>query len=104
VFAPRLAARECRWSNLARIPPLLSFSLAEAAFECLDAEPTLEIHGDINPFVLSGDFNGDRELDYALAVREIKTGKKGFLICAELLSGLSWGLAPLGRPLEKRIA
>lgn len=38
------------------------------------------INRDLNPFYLRGDFNGDKEADYALAVVESKTSKKGFII------------------------
>jgi hypothetical protein len=48
---------------------------------CLVKEPTLEIRGDINPFYLSGDFDGDRALDFAFLVREKTTGKRGVLVC-----------------------
>ena len=39
-----------------------------------------KINKDLNPFYLRGDFNGDKKIDYALAVIESKTGKKGILI------------------------
>lgn len=45
--------------------------------------PAYEINRDLNPFYLRGDFDGDKKPDYALAVIESKTGKKGFLIYHE---------------------
>lgn len=39
-----------------------------------------KINRDLNPFYLRGDFDGDRKTDYALAVVETMTSKKGFLI------------------------
>jgi hypothetical protein len=39
-----------------------------------------KINRDLNPFYLRGDFNGDKKIDYALAVIESTTNKKGFLI------------------------
>jgi len=39
-----------------------------------------KINRDINPFYLRGDFNGDKKTDYALAVIESTTDKKGILI------------------------
>jgi hypothetical protein len=39
-----------------------------------------KINRDLNPFYLRGDFDGDKKADYALAVTESRTGKKGFLI------------------------
>lgn len=41
---------------------------------------TYKINKDLNPFYLRGDFDGDKKMDYALAVVEIKTEKKGILI------------------------
>ena len=41
---------------------------------------TYKINRDLNPFYLRGDFNGDKKTDYALAVIESKTDKKGILI------------------------
>jgi hypothetical protein len=41
---------------------------------------TYKINRDINPFYLRGDFDGDKKIDYALAVIESTTEKKGFLI------------------------
>ena len=41
---------------------------------------TYKINKDLNPFYLRGDFDGDRKMDYALAIVEIKTEKKGILI------------------------
>jgi hypothetical protein len=41
---------------------------------------TYRINKDLNPFYLRGDFDGDKKMDYALAVVEIKTDKKGILI------------------------
>lgn len=39
-----------------------------------------KINRDLNPFYLRGDFDGDKKIDYALAVVESKTNKKGILI------------------------
>jgi hypothetical protein len=41
---------------------------------------TYKINKDLNPFYLRGDFDGDKKIDYALAVIELKTDKKGILI------------------------
>jgi hypothetical protein len=41
---------------------------------------TYKINRDLNPFYLRGDFNGDKKTDYALAVIESGTDKKGILI------------------------
>ena len=39
-----------------------------------------EINKSLNPFYLRGDFDGDKRIDYALAVLENGTKKKGILI------------------------
>jgi hypothetical protein len=39
-----------------------------------------KINRDLNPFYLRGDFDGDKKADYALAIVESKTAKKGILI------------------------
>jgi hypothetical protein len=39
-----------------------------------------KINKQINPFYLRADFNGDGKMDYALAIVEIKSQKKGILI------------------------
>ena len=41
---------------------------------------TYKINRDLNPFYLRGDFDGDKKIDYALAIIESTTDKKGFLI------------------------
>jgi hypothetical protein len=41
---------------------------------------SFEVNTGINPFYLRGDFDGDKKADYALAVIEQKTGKKGIII------------------------
>ncbi|MFN7436485.1 MAG: hypothetical protein ACK5SJ_08585 [Bacteroidota bacterium] len=41
---------------------------------------TYKINRDLNPFYLRGDFDGDKKIDYALAVVESRTDKRGILI------------------------
>lgn len=43
-------------------------------------ENSYEINKGLNPFYLRGDFDGDKKTDYALAIIEIQTKKKGILI------------------------
>ena len=54
---------------------------------CLDKMPALSIRTEINPFYLSGDFDGDGRLDYAIQVVEGKTLKKGVLVCLSSIKG-----------------
>jgi hypothetical protein len=46
---------------------------------CVKSSPGLTINGEINPFYLSGDFDGDGKLDFAVQV--VGSGTKGVLIC-----------------------
>ncbi len=48
---------------------------------CLRAKPELEINGDINPFYISGDYDGDGLTDFALQVRTKKHKSQGILFC-----------------------
>src|SRR5688500_17705657 len=41
---------------------------------------TYKINRDLNPFYLRGDFDGDKKIDYVLAVIESKSDKKGILL------------------------
>jgi len=56
---------------------------------CMKKVPGLSINGRINPFYLSGDFNGDGELDFEVQV--LRSGSKGIVIC---LSNSSAPLLP----------
>src|SRR5262249_36121334 len=46
---------------------------------CLKSRPDLKISGQINPFYLSGDFDGDGKLDFAVQVDH--SGSHGLAIC-----------------------
>lgn len=45
-----------------------------------DILSSYKINKVLNPFYLRGDFNGDGNMDYALAIIEIESNKKGILI------------------------
>jgi len=59
--------------DIFNVPPAISI--------CLKKEPSLSLRGDINPFYITGDFDGDSRLDYAILVRETAAQKRGILIC-----------------------
>jgi len=59
--------------DIFNIPPIVE--------QCLKNEQGIELRGDINPFYISGDFDGDDRLDYAAQVREVSSRKRGILIC-----------------------
>ena len=46
---------------------------------CIKSFPGLTIGGEINPFYLSGDFDGDGKLDFAVQV--VRSEQRGLLIC-----------------------
>jgi hypothetical protein len=46
---------------------------------CMKTSPKLALNGQINPFYLSGDFDGDGKLDFAVQVE--RSGSRGILIC-----------------------
>ena len=46
---------------------------------CLKNSPGLAINGDMNPFYLTGDFDGDGKLDFAVQV--VRGESKGILVC-----------------------
>jgi hypothetical protein len=48
---------------------------------CLRTRPEIEINGGINPFLISGDYDGDGITDFAVQVRTKKDQHKGILIC-----------------------
>ena len=48
---------------------------------CLRTRPEIEINGGINPFLISGDYDGDGFTDFAVQVRTKKDQHQGILIC-----------------------
>ena len=73
------------WMALSLMPlPLLfaavdEYNVPSEVNVCLKNASGLTINGDINPFYLSGDFDGDGKLDFAVQV--IRGGSRGILIC-----------------------
>ena len=49
------------------------------AANSLQRDVKLTLNGQINPFYLSGDFDGDGKLDFAIQVE--RSGSRGILIC-----------------------
>jgi hypothetical protein len=69
--------------NEGRIQFVFDSNLPDDLYDLYNQEKirtTYKINRGLNPFYLRGDFNGDEKIDYALAVIESKTDKKGFLI------------------------
>jgi hypothetical protein len=59
-------------------------SLPAAASRCLEKGPMqrrVTVASDVNPFYLRGDLTGDGRLDYAIAVKGVRSGKLRVLVC-----------------------
>jgi hypothetical protein len=62
---------------------MFNSSLPDNLYEFYNQEKirtTYKINRELNPFYIRGDFDGDNKADYALAVIEAVTDKKGILI------------------------
>lgn len=57
------------------------FNVPPEIGSCLLRGGLLDLRGDINPFYLTGDFDGDGRVDFAVQVKQKETGKKGILVC-----------------------
>ena len=51
-----------------------------AALKSLHLDSLYSISDFINPYYLEADFNGDNKIDVAIAVEQVRTKKKGFVI------------------------
>jgi len=56
-------------------------NVPDEAEACLKLQKNLEINSSINPFIISGGFDGDNQTDFAIAVRNNKDGHQGILFC-----------------------
>jgi len=55
------------------------YNVPQEVGACIKNLPGPTISGEMNPFYLSGDFDGDGKLDFAVQV--VRSGSKGVLIC-----------------------
>jgi hypothetical protein len=55
------------------------YNVPKEVEDCLKKRPDLKISGQINPFYLSGDLDGDGKLDFAIQVD--RSGKRGIAVC-----------------------
>lgn len=55
------------------------YNVPKVVETCVKGMPGLVMNGDLNPFYLSGDFDGDGKLDFAVQVNRAES--KGILIC-----------------------
>jgi len=55
------------------------YNVPQEVKACIKKSPGLTISGEMNPFYLSGDIDGDGKLDFAVQV--VRSESKGILIC-----------------------
>ena len=67
------------------------FNVPDDLRECLRSEPQLQINGRINPFYLSGDFDGDGITDIVVQVKSVKGEHPGILFCFANGKRSIWG-------------
>ncbi len=59
--------------------PVDSYNVPNEIDACMKRLPGLAINGEMNPFYLSADFDGDGRLDFAIQV--VRTEVKGIAVC-----------------------
>ena len=57
------------------------YNVPDGLSACLKARPELEINTSINPYYISGDFDGDGFTDIAVQVETSKDQRPGILLC-----------------------
>jgi len=57
------------------------YNVPDGLSACLKARPELEINTSINPYYISGDFDGDGFTDIAVQVKSSKDKRQGILLC-----------------------
>jgi hypothetical protein len=82
-------------------PKVDPYNVPSEVDTCLKPFPELTLNGEINPFYLTGDFDGDGKLDFAVQVSRKEA--KGILFCLStqknpLLVGAGAGLIRRSRP------
>jgi hypothetical protein len=65
----------------AQTKPVEPESIPDEISRCLRGQHELTINGEINPFYLSGDFDGDGLMDFAIQVKVVTSDQKGILVC-----------------------
>jgi hypothetical protein len=70
------------WSQKADMPRNLNpENIPDEVRTCMKTKPEIELNSDINPFLISGDFDGDGFTDFAVQVRSKRDQRHGVLIC-----------------------
>ena len=64
-----------------KVAEIDSFNIPAELRTCVKAEPELELDGQLNPFYISGDYDGDGLTDFAAQVHSRKSDLHGLLFC-----------------------
>jgi hypothetical protein len=67
------------------------FNVPDELRACLRTEPQLQINGRVNPFYLSGDFDGDGLSDFVVQVKNKPDEQRGVLFCFANGKRAVWG-------------
>jgi hypothetical protein len=57
------------------------FNVPDEVRTCMRATRGIQINAGINPFYISGDYDGDGFTDFAIQVKATKSGSEGILFC-----------------------
>lgn len=68
-------------SNFPNQETTTPYNVPDGLSACLKARPGLEINTSINPYYISGDFDGDGFTDIAVQVKTSKDKRQGILLC-----------------------
>jgi len=82
-------------------PKVNPFNVPDEIRACLRTKPEIEFNSGINPFYISGDFDGDGLTDFAVQVKSKNNQREGILFCfAKGVTVLLGAGAPIVWPQE----
>ena len=77
-LAVAVASAQQKPAAVAQINP---YNVPDELRECKKSKPDVEFNAGVNPFYISGDFDGDGFTDFAVQVKSRRRGYKGILFC-----------------------
>ena len=69
----------------------LDYNMPDELRECIQAQSNIQPSAEINPFYLSGNFDGDGLTDFAVQVKNLKGRQRGVLFCFANGKRVLWG-------------
>jgi hypothetical protein len=69
----------------------LDYNMPDELRECIRAQSNIQPNAEINPFYLSGNFDGDGLTDFAVQIKNLKGGQRGVLFCFANGKRVLWG-------------